>query len=85
MIDNIYSATIAGNKRGIYIDPRNCEAFIDVTKAINYSGIDFEGVNGIHVYRYNDGRFFIAQAGGYTQERGMFCDLYDEQGNKCTL
>ena len=81
MFDNICKATISGNKRGLYIDPRNCQTFIDVTKAENYKSIDFEGVNGVHIYRHDDGKFYIAQAGGYTYKRGLFSDLYDERGN----
>lgn len=85
LFDNLCKATIAGNTRGIYIDPRNCETFIDVTKAINYTSVDFDGVNSVHVYRYDDGQYYIAQAGGYTYDRGLFCDLYDEHGNKYYL
>lgn len=81
LFDNICSATVSGNKRGLYIDPRNCQTFVNVTKAENYKYIDFEGVNEVHIYRYNSGKFFIAQAGGYSCERGLFCDLYDECGN----
>lgn len=78
LVDNICKATVSGNKRGLYIDPRNCETFIDVTKAENYESIDFEGVNKVHIYRHDSGKFCIVQAGGYSEERGLFCDLYDD-------
>lgn len=81
LFNNICSATVSGNKRGLYIDPRNCQTFVNVTKAENYRYIDLKGVNSIHIYRHDNGKFFIAQAGGYTCERGLFCDLYDESGN----
>ena len=73
-----YPATITGNKDGIYIDPRNCETHIDARKATNYNTIDFTGVNGISIYRYDNGDFYIFQAGGYTPDRGLFCDMYTE-------
>ncbi len=73
-----YPAIITGNKDGIYIDPRNCEAHIDARKATNYSNIDFNGVNNISIHRYDNGQFYIFQAGGYTADRGLFIDQYQE-------
>ena len=39
----------------------------------NAKDIDWEGVNGVWVNE-DDNRIF--QAGGYTEKRGLFCDLY---------
>jgi len=70
--------SIVGNKHGVYIDSRNCNAYLDITRAENYDCIDFTGVNHVVVYRYDDGKFYISSTGGYTEERGLFCDLYEE-------
>ena len=79
-----YSATVAGNRRGLYIDACRNRTFVNASKAINFAAVDFDGVNELHIYRFDDGNFYIAQAGGYTYDRGAFCDLYDEDGNKYT-
>ena len=68
---------LIGNKSGIYIDACNCNAYMNIREAENFTAIDFTGVNNVVVYRFEDGRFFIAQAGGYTEERGIFVDLYE--------
>ena len=73
--------TLSGNKRDIYVG-WDGYAVIDETQAVNYNKVDMEGVNGLHIYRENDGTYWIAQAGGFTYDRGMFCDLYDREGNK---
>ena len=66
---------LIGNKNGVYIDPRNNNAYVDYTKAVNFAEVDFEGVNHLVVNRNDDGELTIIQAGGYNSERGLFTDL----------
>lgn len=68
--------TLVGNKSGVYIDPRTCNACVDFTKATNYDDVKFLGVNHLVIRRNDDGSLKIVQAGGYTVRRGMFVDLY---------
>ena len=68
---------LIGNKSGIYIDPRNCHAYIDVRGAENFNEVNFIGVNNVVIYREKSGKYYIAQAGGYTAQRGMFVDVYN--------
>lgn len=68
--------SLVGNKSGVYIDPRTCNACVDFTKAANYGDVKFLGVNHLVVRRNEDGSTQIVQAGGYTMRRGMFVDLY---------
>lgn len=47
--------------------------------AMNGNVVDMEGVNHVVVIRESydtDSRRFIAQASGYTEDRGAFCDCY---------
>lgn len=69
-------ATITGNRDGIYINPCNNTAFIDIRNALNYKDIDFSGVNNICVHRYDNGDFYIFATGGYTPEKGLFTQQY---------
>lgn len=68
--------TILGEKEGIYIDPKNCNAFVDYTKAINYKDVKMYGVNNLVIRRYKDGTTKIIQAGGYNRLKGLFVDMY---------
>ena len=68
--------TLIGNKEGIYIDPTNCNAYMDYKKAVNIQEVNFSGVNNLVINREKDGSFKIIQAGGYDRERGLFVDLY---------
>ena len=68
--------TLIGNKSGIYIDPKTCNACIDYQKANNIQDVKFFGVNNLVIRRYEDGSFKIVQAGGYNRIRGMFVDIY---------
>lgn len=68
--------TLIGNKEGVYIDPRNCEAYVDYTKAGNYKSVNMYGVNNLVINREEDGTMKIIQAGGYNRIRGLFVDLY---------
>lgn len=76
--DNCYAMSVIGNKDGLYISPCTCYAYIDITEAENYSQLNTEGMNGGVIYRYPDGKFYVCQVGGYTEERGAYCDLYDD-------
>lgn len=70
---------VIGNTDGIYINPRNCEAAIDpeyLKYAINYSEVNLDGANNAIVKRYDDKSIKIIQVGGYTCDRGLFCDMY---------
>lgn len=69
-------ANSGGNKYGVYIDPVNCNAYVDYTQAVNYKDINICGVNGLVIERGEDGTMKIIQAGGYNRMRGLFCDLY---------
>lgn len=40
---NGISIALIGNKKGIYINPVNCNACIDYTKAENYRDIKMDG------------------------------------------
>lgn len=77
---DFYSATIVGNKHGIYINAATNTAYVNPKDCTNYQSINFEGVNHIVVYRENDNSMWICQAGGYTDNKGMFTDLYNEAG-----
>lgn len=43
---------------------------------VNAKDIDFDGINNIVVVRYND-KYYIASSGGFSDNRGLFTDLYD--------
>lgn len=68
--------TLIGNKKDVYIDPRNNNALIDYKKAINVNDVKMFGVNNLVIRRYDNGEFKIIQAGGYNRLRGLFVDLY---------
>lgn len=68
--------TLIGNKEGIYIDPRNCNAYVNYNKAINVNDVNFFGVNNLVISIGNNGEMKIIQAGGYNRIRGLFVDLY---------
>lgn len=67
--------TLIGDKKDIYINQVNCNAFVDYTKAVNYDAVNLDGVNNLAVVRRNN-QIKIIQAGGYTPDRGLFVDLY---------
>lgn len=71
--------TVIGNKQGIYIDPIDNYAYINICKCINYNSINFEGINHVVVYREESGEMWICQAGGYTYDRGLFIDSYTKE------
>lgn len=74
--------TLIGNKKGIYIDPRNNNAFINWEKAKNIKQIKMFGVNHLVVRRFKDESLLIVQAGGYNRFRGLFVDSYCQKGDK---
>lgn len=43
---------------------------------VNAKDIDFDGINNIVVVRYKD-KYYIASSGGFSDDRGLFTDLYD--------
>lgn len=71
--------TLIGNKKGIYIDETNCNAYIDYTQAVNYRDIKpiIKDVNTLVIYRDEDGSTKIVQAGGYSPSKGLFVNLYE--------
>lgn len=70
------SITVIGNKQGLYIDPRNNNAYVDYKQATNHKEVKMFGVNNLVIHRYNDGSMKIIQAGGYNRIRGLFVDMY---------
>lgn len=72
-------AHVTGNKEGIYINPCNCEALLDIREAANFNNIDFTGCNDIAVNRNESGNFYIFQVSGYTYEEGLFCHMIPEK------
>lgn len=68
--------TLTGNKSGIYIDPRNNNAFVDYKAAENFSEVNLCGVNHLAIHREENGAMRIFQASGYNSDRGMFTDMY---------
>lgn len=74
--------TLVGNKKDSYINPYNGEAYINEHKATNYNKIDMQGVNTLVIYMEADGTYWITQANGFTEERGLFIQIYDREGNK---
>ena len=71
-----YRAYIVGNQEGIYIIPGTNEGYVSPEEATNFKDIDFDGVNHLMIYRNEEGNMTIAQACGYTLDRGIFTDLY---------
>lgn len=43
---------------------------------VNAKDIDFDGINNIVVVRYK-GKYIIASSGGFSDDRGLFTDLYN--------
>ncbi len=43
---------------------------------VNAKDIDFDGINNIVVVRYKD-KYYITSSGGFSDDRGLFTDLYD--------
>lgn len=42
----------------------------------NSRAVNFDDVNGLCVFKKDDGTFHIFQACGYSITRGLFCDMY---------
>ena len=61
----------------VYMDPTNCECFLDIRKAVNFADITegAENINGCVVEFITDSCFQIVQVSGYSADRGLFCDL----------
>ena len=70
------TATIIGNRTGIYIDPCTNQAYITPESCTNYNTVNMEGVNHLVIKRDTAGNMDIIQASGYTPDKGIFCDLY---------
>lgn len=68
--------SIIGNKEGIYIDPKDCNAYVDYEKAINFKNVNMLGVNHLVIDRSRNGHMKIVMATGYWFSRGMFTDNY---------
>lgn len=77
-----YKANVVGSRCGIYSDACTCYAYINPLDTTNYKEVNFDGVNGITVYRKDDGEMTIVQAGGWSQGRGIFCDMYSSRTGK---
>ena len=74
------SVTLVGNKDGVYIDCRNCNARVDFEQAENFAEVNMQDVNSLVIVRlYKAGRGYvmrIVQASGYSFDRGLFIDMY---------
>ena len=74
------SVTLVGNKDGVYIDCRNCNANVDFEQAENFADVNMQDVNSLVIVRsYKAGRGYvmrIVQASGYSLDRGSFVDMY---------
>ena len=74
------SVTLVGNKNEVYIDNRNCNAYVDYEEAENYSEVDMQDVNHLVIVRlYKPYRGYvmrIVQASGYSLDKGLFCNMY---------
>lgn len=81
-LDYTFSAAVTGNKDNLYINPCNCNAYIDARQATNFKAIDFKGVNHIGIHRNDDQSFYIFFVSGYTYDKGMFIDNYTKEGRK---
>lgn len=68
--------TLIGNTDGVYVDPRNCNAYVDYTEAVNYKNVKMYGVNHLVIRRKADGEMKIIQANGFNMAEGMFNRLY---------
>lgn len=77
-IPSLIAASVTGNKNGIYINPKNCEALINPAEATNTLIIDFKGVNKVNINRAGSGDFYIFSVSGYTYEKGLFYEEYSE-------
>lgn len=74
------SVTLVGNKDGVYIDCRNCNARVDFEQAENFADVNMQDVNSLVIVRlYKPYRGYvmrIVQASGYSLDRGLFVDMY---------
>ena len=74
------SVTLVGNKDGVYIDSRNCNAYVDFEQAENFAEVNMQDVNHLVIVRlYRPYRGYvmrIVQASGYSLDRGSFIDMY---------
>ena len=74
------SVTLVGNKDGVYIDSRNCNAYVDFEQAENFAEVNMQDVNHLVIVRlYKACRGYvmrIVQASGYSLDRGLFIDMY---------
>lgn len=73
---------LVGNKEGVYINPVTAEAVLDLEKATNYDKVSLQDANNVVVYRNHQGDFWISSVGGYSIDRGLFCDLYSKNGER---
>lgn len=76
MIASYYCPAADGNKECKKPNPVACQASMDYHAAINYSEVDFAGVNSVIVSCDDDYNLQIIQTSGYTPERGTFIDEY---------
>ena len=74
------TVSLVGNKDGVYIDSRNCNAYVDYEEAENFAEVNMQDVNHLVIVRlYKVGRGYvmrIVQASGYSFDRGLFIDMY---------
>lgn len=74
------SVTLVGNKDGVYIDCRNCNARVDFEQAENFAEVNMQDVNSLVIVRlYKPYRGYvmrIVQASGYSLDKGLFCNMY---------
>ena len=74
------SVTLVGNKNDVYIDSKNCNAYVDFEQAENFAEVNMQDVNHLVIVRlYKPYRGYvmrIVQASGYSLDKGLFCNMY---------
>lgn len=73
-MDFIHSTIIYYGADGLQHTDR-INAYINPVRFTNYSEINWNGVNHVVAERSGN-KLTVVQAGGYTDRRGMFVDLY---------
>lgn len=65
------------NKKNYCIYSAQClYPSVNYHDTVNYSEVDFEGVESVVISCDDEGQLKIIQANGYTEDRGTFCDMY---------
>lgn len=68
--------SVLGNRKGIYIDPRDCMAYLDVSEAGNYDKVRHDFIYAT-VRREDNGSFNLVQIQGYNPTEGVFIEMVE--------